>query len=91
MPTITRPTFLLSILAVTLLLASGVTMAETTGERSAAGHLTVTFIPTTGLTVGDRVEARLILAWTGPEPAAPPRFPTWGETYGTSNATLQLN
>ena len=38
--------------------------------------------PTTGVTVGDRVEARLTLTWIGPRPIAPPRFPTWGETWG---------
>ena len=46
--------------------------------------LTVELSPSEGLTVGDRVEAQLVLAWTGPEPVAPPRFPTWGETWGSA-------
>ena len=34
------------------------------------------------ITVGDRIEARLTLVWTGPEPVAEPRFPAWQTTWG---------
>jgi hypothetical protein len=36
------------------------------------------------ITVGDRVTARLTLVWDGEEPSARPRFPAWGETWGTA-------
>ncbi len=45
------------------------------------GVLEVELSPTE-ITVGDRVEARLILIWTGPAPAAEPRFPAWRKTWG---------
>ena len=34
------------------------------------------------ITVGDQIRAELTLVWMGPEPSAPPRFPTWQETWG---------
>ena len=39
-------------------------------------------LPPTEITVGDRIEARLTLVWTGAEPAAEPRFPAWQEGWG---------
>ncbi len=46
-----------------------------------AGVLDVT-VSLAEITVGDRVEARLTLVWTGPEPAAAPRFPGWQTHWG---------
>lgn len=50
-------------------------------QTGAAGTLTVALRPTE-VTVGDRVEAQVALVWTGPRPAAAPRFPAWQETWG---------
>ncbi len=66
-----------------LLVAAGAS-ARTQPAPGEPGQLTVALAPTTGVTVGDRVEALLTLTWSGPEPVAPPRFPTWGEAWGAA-------
>ncbi len=58
--------------------AQVVEMAE---AREGVGLLEVALSPAE-ITVGDRIEARLTLVWTGPEPESEPRFPVWRETWG---------
>jgi hypothetical protein len=50
-------------------------------SRQGTGILDVTLAPAE-ITVGDRVEARLTLVWTGPTPAQTPRFPPWQDAWG---------
>ena len=54
-----------------------------TGDGGAAGigRLKVKLAPTE-IAVGDRVEARITLVWTGPAPTSIPRFPAWQASWG---------
>ena len=52
-----------------------------TAQPNGIGILDVALSPPE-ITVGDRIEAQLTLVWTGAEPAAEPRFPTWQEGWG---------
>ncbi len=45
------------------------------------GVVDVTLSPAE-ITVGDHIEARLTLVWTGPEPTAEPLFSGWGNSWG---------
>ncbi len=56
---------------------------ELAQPRQGAGILEVTLSPAE-ITVGERVEARLTLVWTGPIPAHEPRFPPWSNSWGTA-------
>ncbi len=68
-----------------VLVAAGISAgvsARVAPPETVPGRLTVTLSPAEGVTVGDRIEAELVLIWGGPAPVADPRFPTWGETWG---------
>ncbi len=56
-------------------------LVEPPAEQGGVGLLEVALSPAE-ITVGDRIEARLTLVWTGPEPASEPRFPVWQESWG---------
>ncbi|MEL7060243.1 MAG: hypothetical protein AAGN46_09495, partial [Acidobacteriota bacterium] len=67
--------------------ADGTTETQsTTGAAapSVPGALDVRLDATLPVTVGDRVIATLTLSWLGAAPAAPPRFPTWQDTWGSA-------
>ncbi len=70
------------LLAVALLLAMPEKAAAVAGPDATGGQLTVELRPAADVTVGDRVEAELVLVWRGGEPLPEPRFPTWGEHWG---------
>ncbi len=55
--------------------------AEPASVREGIGILEADLEPAE-ITVGDRIEARLLLVWTGPAPVPAPRFPTWGDGWG---------
>ncbi len=57
--------------------------AAPSAAQPGAGTLTVELSPAE-ITVGDRVEARVVLEWAGPEPVSEPRFPVWQENWGTA-------
>lgn len=61
--------------------AQSIVVAESPETTEGVGHLEIEVDPVE-ITVGDPVEARLTLIWTGPEPAAEPRFPIWQRTWG---------
>ncbi len=67
--------WILMICLLTVLPAAAFAATET------AGILDVELSPAE-ITVGDRLEARLTLVWTGPEPAATPSFPAWRQKWG---------
>ena len=56
-------------------------VAEPPANDAGIGILEVELDPAE-VTVGDRIEARLILVWTGPTPAPAPRFPEWRDGWG---------
>ncbi|MEE8526277.1 MAG: hypothetical protein V3T72_20260 [Thermoanaerobaculia bacterium] len=58
--------------------------AEATDDGPGFARLKVDLTPKENITVGDRVRADLELVWMGPEPAEPPRFPTWQDTWGAA-------
>ncbi len=69
------------LLGIILLVAAGAS-AHAAPAETVPARLAVTLEPTAGVTVGDRVTAELVLTWDGRAPAAEPRFPTWGESWG---------
>ncbi len=56
-------------------------VAEPPEATEGVGHLKVE-LDREEITVGDRIQARLTLVWTGPEPADEPRFPIWRDAWG---------
>lgn len=74
-----------SVLAVCLLTvlpcAAQTTITEPYVADAGVGLLEIAVLPTE-ITVGDRVEVRLTLVWTGRAPSSGPRFPQWQETWG---------
>ncbi len=71
----------LALLLAALPAAAQISIADPPPDRGGIGVLEVA-LSATEITVGDRLEARLTLVWTGPTPASEPRFPPWQETWG---------
>lgn len=72
------------VLATGLLLASSAAPVPAQDD-AAPGRLAVELNPSAETRVGDRVPARLVLEWTGPEIAAEgPRFPVWDSGWGAA-------
>lgn len=67
-------------LALGVALLAGAAGAQTPAPQ---GAVRVQLAPAT-ITVGDLIDAELILVWDGESPREPPRFPAWQETWGSA-------